>query len=136
MLDASTTGCGHSGIQTQRALVSDVGHKLSGRLHSGAARSPRSPSSSARLYRRGAIGAILTLSYTPLPRPSYVDQLDYLGARNGERRWRSRDGNLYTYDGQHCELEVFNSRGRHIGVADVYTGAFIKPARRGRRIDV
>ena len=59
-----------------------------------------------------------------------------LGARDGQRRWRDDDGKIYTYDGRHCELEVFNSRGRHIGVANVYTGDFIKPAVRGRRIDV
>ncbi|MFC4110561.1 colicin E3/pyocin S6 family cytotoxin [Micromonospora zhanjiangensis] len=91
---------------------------------------------SARLYRRGSIGAILTLSYTPLPRPSYLDDLEHLGARNGTRRWRDPNGRIYTYDGQHCELEVFNSRGHHIGVADVYTGEFTKPAVRGRKIDV
>ncbi|PZG00330.1 colicin E3/pyocin S6 family cytotoxin [Micromonospora endophytica] len=76
------------------------------------------------------------LTYTPLPRPCIVDDLEHLGARNGVRRWRDGAGRIYTYDGQHCELEVFNSRGRHIGVADVYTGEFIKPAVRGRKIDV
>jgi putative cytotoxic protein len=46
-------------------------------------------------------------------------------------------GRIYEYDGEHGgELEVYNKRGRHIGVADVYTGDFIKAAVRGRSIDV
>jgi hypothetical protein len=43
---------------------------------------------------------------------------------------------LYTWDGMHGEIEVFNRRGRHLGVIDAVTGAALKPARRGRRIDV
>jgi hypothetical protein len=65
-----------------------------------------------------------------------LDNLEKLQGWNGQR-WRDEYGRIYTYDGEHGgELEVFNKRGEHIGVADVLTGEFIKPARRGRRIDV
>jgi hypothetical protein len=77
------------------------------------------------------------VTYKPKPKPCYLDDLESLGARNGEKRWRDASGRIYTYDGLHGELEVFNSRGRHIGVADVYSGEFLeKGAVRGRTIDV
>ena len=41
---------------------------------------------------------------------------------------------LYTWDVLHGEIEIFNLRGRHLGVADPMTGDLIKPARKGRRI--
>ena len=74
--------------------------------------------------------------YKPRPDPCYLDQLECLGAFNGEKRWRSKDGRLYTWDPKHGEIEVFNSRGRHIGVLDAVTGTMIKEPRKGRRIDV
>jgi hypothetical protein len=59
--------------------------------------------------------------------------MQYLGVFSGRRRYR--DGKrYYEYDSMHGELEVYNSRGRHIGVVDVKTGVYIKPAVRGRRI--
>ena len=73
----------------------------------------------------------------PIPKPSFLDTREYLGVRNGERRWRSRCGRrLYTWDGLHGEIEVFNARGRHLGVLHPLTGAMIKEAVKGRRIDV
>ncbi|MFH0180800.1 colicin E3/pyocin S6 family cytotoxin [Streptomyces cacaoi] len=54
------------------------------------------------------------------------------------KRWFSPDGErIYTWDGEHGgEVEVFNKRGRHLGVAHPVSGEMIKPAVRGRRIDV
>jgi hypothetical protein len=53
----------------------------------------------------------------PIPKPSFLDDCDYLGAFSGERRWRSKDGKrIFTWDGLH--------------------GHLIKPAVKGRRIDV
>ena len=73
----------------------------------------------------------------PIPKPSILDQFEYLGAFGGERRWRSDGGNrLYTWDALHGEVEVFNSRGAHLGALDPITGNWVKPAVRGRRIDV
>jgi len=66
-----------------------------------------------------------------------LDVCDYLGAKNGERRWRSSDGNrIYTWDSLHGEIEAFNKRGRHLGAIDPVSGATIKPAIPGRTIDV
>jgi len=43
---------------------------------------------------------------------------------------------LYTWDGLHGEVEVFNTRGEHQGVVDAVTGSPLKPARKGRKIRV
>ena len=77
-------------------------------------------------------------TYTPRPRPSFLDTLTPAGARHGQRRWKDQKGRIYTYDGNHGgEIEVFSGRtGIHLGVADIMTGELIKPARRGRKIDV
>jgi hypothetical protein len=76
------------------------------------------------------------LTYTPRPKPSFVDDLERV-RRSGKPRWRDAEGCLYEYDGEHGgEFEKYDKNGRHIGVADVKTGAIIKPAVRGRRIDV
>lgn len=73
----------------------------------------------------------------PIPRPSYLDTCDYLGYLYGEQRWRDRKGReIYTWDALHGEIEVYNLRGRHMGVADPVTGKRIKPARKERRIRV
>jgi hypothetical protein len=72
-----------------------------------------------------------------IPRPSILDDFEYLGAFDGERRWRSHGGRrLYTWDSLHGEVEVFNAKGRHLGVLDPLTGTWIKRAVPGRKIDV
>jgi hypothetical protein len=43
---------------------------------------------------------------------------------------------LLTWDALHGEIEVFDLRGRHIGVLDAIAGDILKPARKGRRIRV
>jgi hypothetical protein len=73
----------------------------------------------------------------PIPRPSILDDFEFLGAPYGKRRWRSHGGRrLYTWDSLHGEVEVFNNRGKHLGSLDPVTGAMLKPAVRGRIIDV
>jgi len=73
----------------------------------------------------------------PIPRPSILDEFEYLGAPHGERRWRSDGGKrLYTWDALHGEVEVFNGRGKHLGSLDPITGEMIQPAVPGRTIDV
>lgn len=72
-----------------------------------------------------------------IPRPSILDDFEYIGARSGERRWRSNGGKrIYTWDSVHGEVEVFNARGKHLGVLDPITGKQIKLAVPGRTIDV
>lgn len=72
----------------------------------------------------------------PIPKPSYLDDCIPIGAINGQKRWKSKDGKrLYTWDSLHGEIEVFNVRGRHLGVLSP-KGDFIKGAVKGRKIDV
>ncbi|RSB46611.1 MULTISPECIES: colicin E3/pyocin S6 family cytotoxin [Brevundimonas] len=72
-----------------------------------------------------------------IPQPSILDDLEELGFIEGSKRWRSFDGKrLYTWDALHGEVEVFNKRGRHLGVQDPQTGDFIKDAVPGRSIKV
>ncbi|MGZ5200924.1 MAG: colicin E3/pyocin S6 family cytotoxin [Telluria sp.] len=66
-----------------------------------------------------------------------MDQCVSIGARNGQKRWRSKDGTrLYTWDWTHGEIEVFNKRGRHLGSLDAITGELIKDPVPGTTIDV
>lgn len=56
------------------------------------------------------------------------------------RNWRGKtktDGKkFYEWDRTHGEIEVYGSRGQHLGVQDPVTGAIIKPAVPGRTINV
>lgn len=75
------------------------------------------------------------LSYVPLSSPNFAERLTSLGTLNGRKRWRDDQTKpIFEYDSQHGELEVYNQRGRHLGVADVRSGEIIKPAIKGRRI--
>ena len=75
------------------------------------------------------------MSGVHIPNPcDFLDTKESLGAFNGERRWRDKNG-LFTWDFTHGEIEAFNKRGRHIGVFDCH-GIVIKKARKGRRIHV
>jgi hypothetical protein len=60
-----------------------------------------------------------------------------MGAISGEKRWRSKDRRrIYTWDELHGEIEVFNKRGHHLAVIDPIHGNVIKPAVKGRTINV
>jgi hypothetical protein len=73
----------------------------------------------------------------PIPKPSILDEFEYIGAVNGVKRWRSDGGKrIYTWDALHGEVEVFNKRGKHLGVLDPITGTWLKEAVPGRYIDV
>jgi Cytotoxic len=73
----------------------------------------------------------------PKPSPCFLDQMESLGEVGGDKRWRNADGSrIYTWDSLHGEIEVYNSRGRHLGVLDAVTGELIKDAVRGRKIRV
>ncbi len=72
----------------------------------------------------------------PIPHPSILDELEPLGFVHGERRWRDEDGRLYTWDGLHCEVEVYTARGRHLAAVDPVTRSVLKQAVKGRRIKV
>jgi hypothetical protein len=72
-----------------------------------------------------------------IPKPSFLDTCEYIGVFSGEKRWRSHDGKrIYTWDYLHGEIEVFNKRGKHLGVIDPVHGMMIKDAVKRRTIDV
>jgi len=63
--------------------------------------------------------------------------MQHLGFVNGNMLWRSPGKErYYTWDALHGEIEVFNKRGKHIGVVDAVSGVLIKDAVEGRSIDV
>ena len=73
----------------------------------------------------------------PRPRPCFLDSCDSFGERNGEKVWRSKDKTrLYTWDSLHGEIEMYNDRGIHLGVLEPVNGYAVKPAKKGRKIDV
>lgn len=79
----------------------------------------------------------LQLSEVPRPTPCYLDEMDNFGVRGGRRVWRNpTEDRLYTWDGLHGEIEAFTLRGRHVGALHAVTGAKVKDAVRGRKIDV
>lgn len=72
----------------------------------------------------------------PIPKPSYLDECISVGAVNGQKRWKSQDlKRIYTWDSLHGEIEVFNERGKHLGVLNPQ-GELIKDAVKGRTIYV
>jgi Cytotoxic len=73
----------------------------------------------------------------PIPSPCYLDMCEYIGASYGRKRWRSRDGGsrLFEWDDLHGEIEIYNRRGKHLGVLDPQ-GNLIGEAVPGRTIDV
>lgn len=78
---------------------------------------------------------ILSVARIPIPKPSYLDKCRRLKV-SGEQRWLSPDGErILTWDSLHGEVEMFNKRGRHLGVLDP-NGEPKKDAVKGRKIDV
>ncbi|MBZ8173994.1 hypothetical protein FOG27_00435 [Staphylococcus delphini] len=59
----------------------------------------------------------------------------FKSAKNGRKTSGSgKNKRYYEWDNTHKEIEVYNSKGVHIGVMDPLTGKMIKPAVKGRRI--
>ena len=69
----------------------------------------------------------------PPPTEGFIEELERVP--NYPRRWRSAEGRVYTWDSLHGEFEMFNKSGRHLGAANAKTGAMIKPAVPGRKLD-
>ncbi|CAN5339095.1 hypothetical protein BH09SUM1_BH09SUM1_16120 [soil metagenome] len=71
----------------------------------------------------------------PKPKPSFLDEQDYYGVREGRKVWRSLDGlRFFTWDSLHGEMEAFNTRGKHIASLDAVTGKPIKGPVLDRRL--
>ncbi len=76
------------------------------------------------------------MTHIPKPNPCYLDGMTRL-VRSGSSRWVSPDGDrLFEWDGLHGEIEMYNRRGKHLGALHALTGQLVKPAQRGRTIDV
>lgn len=72
----------------------------------------------------------------PVPKPSYLDQCISVGVVHGKKRWKSKDlTRIYTWDSLHGEIEVYNKRGKHLGVLNP-EGDMIKGPVKGRTIYV
>lgn len=72
----------------------------------------------------------------PPPNTPFLASLERVRRRTKPPRWRDRAGRFYEWDALHEELEVYTARGGHLGSVDVETGVYLKPAVKGRRIDV
>jgi len=71
----------------------------------------------------------------PIPNPSILDRCRVVGVESQRKVYYDAQEDLYyTWDLLHGELEVFNKRGRHLGVVSPITGNLIKPAVKGRKI--
>ena len=76
---------------------------------------------------------------SPVSRPEgdFLSRQERIGRKKGPARWRNGDGTrLYEWDALHGHVEIYNKRGRHVGVGDPMTGVQIGVAVRGRTIDV
>jgi Cytotoxic len=72
----------------------------------------------------------------PRPSPCFLDDQIKVH-RKGVQRWKDEDGDrLYEWDDLHQEIEVYNSRGIHLGTLNAVTGVKEKGPTKGRRIDV
>ena len=72
----------------------------------------------------------------PLPRGTFLDRHVVFKVINGVKTWWDAEAQrYYQWDAFHGEIEVYNARGKHIGVMDV-TGREIKDSVRGRKINV
>lgn len=77
------------------------------------------------------------VAHKVLKSPNYLDDCIYWKVVSGRKVWKSLDNKrLYTWDELHGEIEIFNSRGRHLGSGDSLTGEVIKDGVKGRRLDV
>ena len=65
----------------------------------------------------------------------FLKKLSRAKSKGNRTRWKDEKGKIYEWDSQHGELEVYNSRGKHIGVRDPETGKWIKSAKPGRTIE-
>lgn len=69
------------------------------------------------------------------PKPSILDDFEYIKMCAGRKLYREGK-RYYTWDSLHGEVEVFDSRGYHLGSIDPLNGIYLKGPVKGRRIDV
>ncbi len=60
----------------------------------------------------------------------------WTGLRGYSGRTKTDGDRYYEWDFTHGDIEVYNSRGEHLGSMHAVSGEMIKPAVRGRTIDL
>lgn len=75
------------------------------------------------------------MAYKTRPSPCFLDDMEKWKVIDGRQTYKANN-KLYQWDELHGEIEVYNIRGRHIGVLDAKSGKYIKDAVRGRKINV
>ncbi|MGZ0708694.1 colicin E3/pyocin S6 family cytotoxin [Coraliomargarita sp. W4R53] len=71
------------------------------------------------------------------PIPCYLDSFKKHRVVSCVQVWATDSGDrFYTWDSLHGEIEVFNKRGRHLGVLHAVTGVKIKDAVHGRTLNL
>lgn len=77
------------------------------------------------------------MPYIVIPTPCFLDSCIFWKVVDGKKTWVSYEARqLYQWDSQHGEIEVYNSRGKHLGSKDALSGLTIKDAVKGRSINV
>ena len=74
------------------------------------------------------------MAYIMRPRTRFLDTLEKYKVVGNTQIYKAND-KLYTWDGLHGEIEVYDKRGYHLMVLDP-DGNKIKDAVRGRKINV
>ena len=76
------------------------------------------------------------MSGKAMPEDCFLSALKVVKVMGNRKVWSSESRDrLFTWDSLHGEVEVFNKRGKHLGVMDC-SGKLIKEAVRGRELDV
>lgn len=95
------------------------------------------PDIEAAKFLNGAGALTMNVVVKRLPKPSIIDRCKFIGIRGGRRVWWDEQQQwYYTWDSQHGEVEAFTRLGRHVAVLDPSSGQSIKPAVKGRAINV
>jgi RHS repeat-associated protein len=69
------------------------------------------------------------------PSGKFLDKLIHARPKGDRRRWTDSERRIYEWDRLHGELEVYDRRGRHLGVRDPKSGKWIKDPAPGRTIE-
>lgn len=73
----------------------------------------------------------------PKPKPCFLDDcIRYKVVGNFQIYKDPYEDLYYTWDFTHGEIEVFSKKGQHLKVIDAVTGDYLKPAVKGRRINL
>ena len=81
----------------------------------------------------GAVARIMKVERAESPIWKGLENAGHNGRKtSGSGRFKR----YYEWDGLHGEIEMYDRKGKHLGVLDPMTGEVIKPAVKGRKIDL